>query len=341
MEKVSRSILYKEKESILVFLGKEDTLERAFVDKLIKRPFMQNLDDASINILRLFNNACYICTLVYEEDYPLLELNKYEKIAIDDRDDLVWTNHMFPVTMALVVCWLSSDEFRKISEAMGRQKDIEELCKMICLNIEERNTLPNEGIEDFQALITHEHRLPSAFIEEGCFIRRPLSEVMEDNSVKGSDVFNSMKYLADTLKRHPDEFLDAFGPDSYFNKQLSKMSLNENEIKSKLADWFENKSDDTKEEPTVKEQTFNARTGLPCFTSRQMGILLTAIGRITEKENPPGKTTLGEIIEKIAGYNSITASSNMKGIMPLKDIEAVATAIESKFPNLAAEVRKV
>ena len=129
MEKVSRSIFYKEKESLRLFLGKEDSLERDFLDKLRKRPFMQNLDDASVNILRLFNNACYICTLVYEDekDYPLLELNKYEKIAIDNHDDPIWTNHMFPATMALVVCWLRSGECRKISEERGRQKDIEEL----------------------------------------------------------------------------------------------------------------------------------------------------------------------------------------------------------------------
>lgn len=89
------------------------------------------------------------------------------------------------------------------------------------------------------------------------------------------------------------------------------------------------------------EKAFNAQTGMPCFTSRQMGILLTAIGRITEKDNPPGKTTLGEIVEKIGGYKATTASSNMRGAMPEGDINAVATTIEDKFPNLAAEVRKV
>ena len=94
-------------------------------------------------------------------------------------------------------------------------------------------------------------------------------------------------------------------------------------------------------EERVPEQAFNVQTGLPCFTSRQMGILLTAVGRITEKENPPGKTTIGDIIEKIAGYRSTTASSNIRGKMPPKDTEVVATAIESKFPHLAAEVRKV
>lgn len=343
MEKVSRSILYKEKESIRVFLGEEDTLERDFLNKLRKRPFVKNLGDVSSNILRLFNNACYICTLVYEdeEDYPLLELNKYEKIAIDNHDDPVWTNHMFPATMALVVCWLRSDECLKISEEMGRQKDIEELCKGICVNIEESDALPNEGIEDFRALISHEHRHPSEFIEERNFLRRALAEVMEDKSVKGDEVLDSMNYLADIIKNNPDEFLSAFGPDSYFNKQRSKMSFNEDEMKSRLVEWCKTKSNDDKEEPVVIEEAFNAQTRLPCFTSRQMTIFLTAVGRITEIDSPPGKTTLGDIVQRIAGYKPKTASQNMKGKMPQNDIETVATAIESKFPNLAAEVRRI
>ena len=89
------------------------------------------------------------------------------------------------------------------------------------------------------------------------------------------------------------------------------------------------------------EKAFNAQTGNPCFTSRQMGILLTAVGRLTEKENPPGKTTLGDIVERISGYKSTTSSANMRGTMPKADIDAVVAAIESKFPNLAAEVSKV
>lgn len=89
------------------------------------------------------------------------------------------------------------------------------------------------------------------------------------------------------------------------------------------------------------EKAFNSHTGKPCFTNRQMGILLTAVGKMTEEENPPGKTTLGEIVEKISGYKSTTASTNMKGAIPKDDTEIVAAAIESKFPNLAKEVRKL
>ncbi len=90
-----------------------------------------------------------------------------------------------------------------------------------------------------------------------------------------------------------------------------------------------------------KESAFNAQTGLPCFTSKQMGILMTAVGKITEKENPPGKTTIGDVIEKIAGYKKTTASANMRGKTPPADTDAVFTAIQEKFPNLANEVRKV
>ena len=133
--------------------------------------------------------------------------------------------------------------------------------------------------------------------------------------------------------------------ESSLSSEKEKAVREKNERNSKIEqlqkerkEWWKNYAEGHNSEP---EKAFNVQTGMPCFTSRQMGILLTAIGRITEKENPPGKTTLGEIIEKIAGYKSTTASSNMRGEMPPKDTEAVATAIERKFPNLAAEVRKV
>ena len=77
-----------------------------------------------------------------------------------------------------------------------------------------------------------------------------------------------------------------------------------------------------------------------CFTNRQMGILMTAVGKLTEKDNPPRKTTIGDVVENIAGYSAITVNQNMKGIMPKKDIDTIVSVLESKFPNLANEIRK-
>ncbi len=72
-----------------------------------------------------------------------------------------------------------------------------------------------------------------------------------------------------------------------------------------------------------------------------MGIFLYAIAQLTEYENPPGKTTLGEVVEKIAGYKATTASQNIKGIFPEKDKNVVIEAIEKKMPKLAAKVKRL
>ncbi len=119
-------------------------------------------------------------------------------------------------------------------------------------------------------------------------------------------------------------------------KQIQE-SHDEIENLRKERDDYKNKYEELSKEP---EKAFNALTGLPCFTNRQMGILMTAVGNITETP-PPGKTTLGNIIERITGYKATTASGNMKGAIPYADTKVVADAIEEKFPNLAAEVKKL
>lgn len=88
-------------------------------------------------------------------------------------------------------------------------------------------------------------------------------------------------------------------------------------------------------------EAFNSQTGLPCFTNRQMGILLRAVAEITEAPNPPGKTTLGGVVERIAGYKAKTVNQNMKGATSENDKKIVADALESKLPKLAAKVRKL
>lgn len=154
--------------------------------------------------------------------------------------------------------------------------------------------------------------------------------------------------FTDYVKSHPISENDNFDVEEFekLRKECDEWKLKFAELEKTLrakteeSDKWKKKYEELGDrmEP---EKAFNALTGKPCFTSRQMGVLLTAVGRITEKENPPGKTTFGEVTEKIAGYMATTASSNMKGKIPKTDTEAVAIAIESKFPNLAAEVRKV
>ena len=109
-----------------------------------------------------------------------------------------------------------------------------------------------------------------------------------------------------------------------------------NKVKELDAELVNLKNEQEKE----PEQAFNAQTGGSCLTSTQMGILMEGVALLTE-EPVPGKTTLGEIVESISGYKATTVNQNLKGNHRDADKEAVAKAIESKFPNLAAKIRKL
>ena len=96
------------------------------------------------------------------------------------------------------------------------------------------------------------------------------------------------------------------------------------------------------EQLEVKEPVpaFNAQTQMPCLTNTQMGILMRGVALMIEKP-VPGKTTIGEVVENISGYKATTVNQNMKGAHRNADKEAVAKAIESKYPKLAAKIRKL
>lgn len=115
---------------------------------------------------------------------------------------------------------------------------------------------------------------------------------------------------------------------------LRRLGEKEEEIKKLKSELISNF-------PKEPEKAFNTRTGKPCFTNKQMGIFLRAIAQITEKPNPPAKTKLGEVVERIAGYNATTVNQNMKGDTSTNDKKVVAEAIVSCLPNLAAQVWKV
>ena len=162
--------------------------------------------------------------------------------------------------------------------------------------------------------------------------------IVEENKVlkKECDEWKSKHAELEKLLQARDNELDKW---QYLFEDENKRAVMVSSLEEDIEKWKKRYKE--LEEKIEPEKAFNAQTGMKCFTSRQMGILLTAVGRITEKDYPPGKTTLGDVVEKIAGYKSTTASSNMRGAIPNADIETVAKAIESKFPNLAAEVRRV
>ena len=121
------------------------------------------------------------------------------------------------------------------------------------------------------------------------------------------------------------------------NKRLKTQVEKLTDEKNDAVERYESLKKEIENEP---REAFNPQTSKKCFSNRQMGILMQAIGELVE-QRPPGKTTLGSIVENIAGYSATTVNQNMKGIHREFDKKAVADAIESKFPRLAEKVMKL
>lgn len=338
MKKASRSIVYKEEESIIFFLGKGETLERDFLLKIRRCPFMENFDNDYDIVLRIFNNACYICTLVYQTDCPLLDLKEYERIATDGHDDIIWTNHIFMATMALVVKWLRSEESKTIMTKRGRQKDIEDLCAEICVSIENRCSLTDDVIDDFHTLISNKVCLPSGFIDERQFQRRSLAETVEDKSVKPNDILDSSSYIANLIT-NPDEFKAAFGPDSYFAKEAPKLQFEDTKMLRELWLYLGKKINEDKKEYSVRKEAFDTQASSSYFTTRQIAIIAYAL---CKKGNviPNNKKNIAFLFNKLTGHSSNRIGQNLCSRYSDEEIEEIAVTIENDMPEFANYLRE-
>ncbi len=341
------------------FIGGEQTLEFEFIRKLSNRPFWRKLDNASNCALRLFNNASYICTLIHWADYPPLHLKEYFDIAQDGHEEPIWKDYICPATLALVVNWLNSKECYEVWSDERGGEEIQVLCKETCEAIKKMYLCVEGRQEDFQALINIDSSRPSGFIKKGeAFNYREPLEIIEAPDVSFDDIVYSFDYIIDKLKEisetednNYEKSLKGFIVDLKLRLNKVPSGFNDQGSLERVYDIIDrylgvpnvgNKaSEGNLSIPSNVISAFNGQTGQPCFTSKQMGILLTAVGRLTEKDNPPGKTTLGDVVQRIAGYKSKTANANMKGQISEEEKKTVYDVLKEKFPNLADEVMKV
>ena len=152
---------------------------------------------------------------------------------------------------------------------------------------------------------------------------------------EGSDKYKLLEQLvSERLELHKREKMECLEEENRSLKIQVERLTDENK---NVVERYESLKQQIENEP---REAFNQQTDKKCLTSTQMGILMQAVGELTE-QRPPGKTTLGNVVENIAGYCATTVNQNMKGIHREFDKKAVAEAIESKFPLLAEKVMKL
>lgn len=170
-----------------------------------------------------------------------------------------------------------------------------------------------------------------------------LKESIIDQSVE--DEINQLKKECDEWKaKHAklEKILQARTDEldkwHYLFEEETKRTVMVDSLEKELDRWKKRCGElESKKEPEI---AFNAQTGKTCFTSTQMGILFQAVSELTEPL-PPGKTTLGDLIESIAGYSATTVNQNMKGAHRPKDIETIVEVLREKLPKLAEKVKKL
>lgn len=156
-----------------------------------------------------------------------------------------------------------------------------------------------------------------------------LKESIIDQSVE--DEINQLKKECDEWKaKHAklEKILQARTDEldkwHYLFEEETKRTVMVDSLEEELDRWKKRCGElESKKEPEI---AFNAQTGKTCFTSTQMGILFQAVSELTEPL-PPGKTTLGDLIESIAGYSATTVNQNMKGAHRPKDIETIVEVL--------------
>ena len=313
------------------------------------------LEDTETNILKIFNDAYYITTVMLAQQNPIMKFGWYIKTACEvGTIDDVYGDLFIAATMGMVVNYLkicdekycaegemlTSRIYQWIDDKYGFRGDESTLFKSIY-------NIPDEVILSARKEMSRNDFAPlSSGVEES--VATSEDNCCENNSALIKDLEDRLKAAEESYKKLEEEADRVYRLYQSAESDVAMWhSMYDEAVETKKKFEAENhllremlsqqKKEIVEKEP---DMAFNTATGSPCFTSRQMGIFLTAVALLTE--NPaPGKTTLGEVVEKISGYKATTVIQNLKGSFRDADKETVAKALESKFPKLAAKIRQI
>ena len=333
-----RQLLWTEVRTMNEFLN--DDITNTGLYHIVKELPQELLPEGS-DIVMLFNEMYYIMTRFYYEEPEVGEYMEYQKTIIND---LKWTGCSDLVLIMMYTqfrfkelhpkravatfmkymeknFWWSSywPHFINFTSSILRYPPSKfdpkvphpvPAKELIGVNLDFETITCGHNFEAIQEIVnlwTYEES------------RKIIAKILLDDVSKYSSSFITD---LDEIKNWLDSIIDDDN-----KKQVAELRKRIESLTAEIKELRQNKAP-------------NSQTKQFVFTNRQMGILMTAVGKLTEKENPPKKTTIGDVVEKISGYSSTTVNQNMKGKIPEKDIKTIVSVLENKFPNLAAEIRK-
>ena len=192
---VPRILLYEERTNMYDFIyDDEKSIDYHLYDNLLRLPFMRRLDNQPEMVLRIFNNAYYICTLIYKEDLPRHLFSEYRAIASENNTSELWRGQVMPATFAIIYSLLRYYDY-------SCHKD---LLKDIWIYFQdENNDTSDESRNIFRSVVENTYMFDDKN-KFGIFDERYLYDAIIDKNLTIIDLAKGMGYITMEMNARGD-----------------------------------------------------------------------------------------------------------------------------------------
>lgn len=343
---MERSEIYRERKSLDDF-GVDDSnnLGRALLNAILEAELIKPWEIPESFLLRYFNDAYYICTLILLEKRPYLKVHSYYDIAAKKYNTK--SKERAFLVLGMVSAYLSSLDY--ISDDVERTNNmIKKDCSGFDGEVYEKLSTIQKDDPPTEATIFLPLRFPegecSSYWENYKKFHIGLSDMVTqlstDSSSKANNVFEAEKQKYEEKINNLEKQIKQLKNE---RNDYTKKQIDNDELMRKLAALELQINDGMRDrEPQyipVPEQAFNA-AGHECFTKAKMGLLIYTMASICDGPIPI-KKRLVPIISAIGGWEEKSVGSEMKKAgFNKNDIEALAELFKDAMPKFAAEIKK-
>lgn len=184
--KVPRTLIYKDRDDLKDFgVQVPGTMNNLLFSNL--KELFKATDKLKELILRCFNNAYYICTIIPFEDFPDTQVAEYEKLLL--KDDPYDCEEVCAVSMAMVCKLLPASDIRWMPENS-------DLIKQIRYRFTHYQWM-HSGARDSFEFMEGKHNTDELIISPSEFVPRDIIEVIENCSLKDLKVY--AEYICERL----------------------------------------------------------------------------------------------------------------------------------------------
>lgn len=198
--KVPRALIYKERTDLNEFGVKvHGTMNHLLFSNL--KELFKATDRLKELILRCFNNAYYICTIIPFEDFPDTQVAEYEKLLL--KDDPYDLEEVCAVSMAMVCKLLPASDIRWMPENS-------DLIEQIRYRFTHYQWIHRGASNSFE-FMEGKHNTDELIISSNEFVPCEIIEVIENCSIRDLQVY--AEYICERLAHLEDPRQRMYGAD--------------------------------------------------------------------------------------------------------------------------------